>query len=148
MVSKVERDQLPTSVPATVDRRRFEQGFTLIEISLVIGLMLGLMTLGGFSYSMVRDWNKAKNASLALQAVYSAQRSYLADHPTADITTITSATLTPYLPAGWTAMPTMIGLGNETLTLDHTVLPPIFRNGSTAYDPSKTTKDGLWDTGN
>ena len=34
-------------------------GFTLIEISLVIGLMLGLITLGGFSYSVVLDWNKA-----------------------------------------------------------------------------------------
>ncbi|MEZ0274705.1 MAG: type II secretion system protein [Roseimicrobium sp.] len=124
------------------------RGFTLIEISLVIALMLGLAALGTISFGAIQDWNKGKNASLALQAVYSAQRSYLADHPTADITTITSATLTPYLPTGWAAMPTMTGLGNEALTLDHTVLPPIFRNGSTAYDPSKTTKDGLWDTGN
>jgi prepilin-type N-terminal cleavage/methylation domain-containing protein len=123
------------------------RGFTLIEISLVIALMLGLAALGTISMGAIQDWNKGKNASLALQAVYSAQRSYLADHPTADITTITSATLTPYLPAGWTAMPTMTGLADEALTLDHTVLPPIFRNGTTAYDPSKTTKDGLWDTG-
>jgi type II secretory pathway pseudopilin PulG len=122
-------------------------GFTLIEISLVIGLMLGLITLGGFSYKMVQDWNKAKNASLALQAVYSAQRSYMADNPTADITEIDADTLVPYLPTGWTAMPTATSLTETTLTLDFTVMPPVFLSGSTPYDPSKSTKDGLWDIG-
>ncbi|QIF04771.1 type II secretion system protein [Roseimicrobium sp. ORNL1] len=122
-------------------------GFTLIEISLVIGLMLGLITLGGFSYAMVRDWNKAKNASLALQAVYSAQRSYMADNPTADITEIDAATLIPYLPTGWTEMPTATSLTDTALTLDFQVMPPVFRSSGAAYDPSKSTKDGLWDIG-
>jgi prepilin-type N-terminal cleavage/methylation domain-containing protein len=122
-------------------------GFTLIEISLVIALMLGLITLGGFSYTMVRDWNKGKTASLALQAVYSAQRSYLADRPTADIATVAPADLVPYLPTGWATMPTLQGLNGESLTLDTTVMPPVFKNGGSNYDPSKTQKDGLWDLG-
>lgn len=123
-------------------------GFTLIEISLVIGLILGLMTLGGISYSMVSRWNKAKNASLALQAVYSAQRSYLADNPTADITQVAPSTLIPYLPVGWTAMPTNLkGANDENLTLDTTVLPPVYTYGGSTYDPSQTAKDGLWDIG-
>jgi type II secretory pathway pseudopilin PulG len=122
-------------------------GFTLIEISLVIGLMLGLTALGGFSYAMVRNWNKAKNASLALQAVYSAQRSYMADNPTADITEIDADTLLPYLPTGWSEMPTATSLTDTTLTLDFRVMPPVFLAGATPYDPSNSTKDGLWDIG-
>lgn len=135
-------------LPPPLPRPRLDaRGFTVIEISLVIALMLGLLTLGGFSYDMVRDWNKGKSASLALQAVYSAQRSYLADRPTADISAVTSAELVPYLPTGWTTMPSMTGLAEEPLTLDHTVMPPTFTKSGSAYDPSKTTKDGLWDIG-
>ncbi len=134
--------------PSNCLRRRFKaRGFSLIEITLVIGLMLGLLAIGGFSMDAIQDWNKGKNAALALQAVYSAQRSYMADHPTADISTIESDTLKAYLPVGWSAMPTMTGLDDQALTLDHAVMPPVFLSGSTPYDPSKTTKDGLWDVG-
>jgi type II secretory pathway pseudopilin PulG len=129
-------------------RPRFNaRGFSLIEITLVIGLMLGLLAIGGFSMDAIQDWNKGKNASLALQAVYSAQRSYMADHPTADISDIDATTLEGYLPTGWTTMPTMTGLEDQALTLDHTVMPPVFLKDGASYDPSKTTKDGLWDTG-
>ena len=137
-------------LPSFPPRRPWSRngGFTLIEISLVIGLMLVLLTIGGFSYSMVQDWNKGKTASLALQAVYSAQRSYMADHPTADITAVTSNDLKTYLPTGWSAMPTAVGLKGESLVLDHKIMPPAFVTGSsTKYDPSNSEKDGLWDIG-
>ena len=136
--------KIPARLPRVWTRTH---GFTLIEISLVIALMLGLITLGGFSFTMVQEWNQGKTASLGLQAVYSAQRSYLADRPTADITTVAPADLVPYLPTGWSAMPTATGLKGETLTLDTTVMPPVFKNGGSNYDPSKTQKDGLWDIG-
>ena len=123
------------------------RGFSLVEISLVICLMLGLLAIGGFSMDAIQDWNKGKNAALALQAVYSAQRSYLADNPTADISTIDSDTLKAYLPAGWSEMPTMTDLNDGVLTLDFSVMPPFFSGSGGRYDPSKTTKDGLWDTG-
>lgn len=127
--------------------RPASHGFTLIEISLVIALMLGLMALGGMSVSAVQDWNKGKNAAVSLRAAYTAQRSYLADFPTADISTVTAAALVPYLPTGWSAMPTAVGLKSETLTLDHTVMPPVFRRGTTTYDPSASQQDELWDVG-
>ncbi|RBP36384.1 hypothetical protein DES53_11795 [Roseimicrobium gellanilyticum] len=136
--------KIPSRLPRVWTRAH---GFTLIEISLVIGLMLALITIGGFSYSMVQDWNKGKTASLALQAVYSAQRSYLADRPTANIATVPPADLVPYLPTGWTAIPTMSGLKGESLVLDTKVMPPAFKAGSSNYDPSQTQKDGLWDIG-
>jgi general secretion pathway protein H len=39
MASKVERDQLPTSPAATVDGRRSERGFTLIEVVCTLAII-------------------------------------------------------------------------------------------------------------
>lgn len=122
-------------------------GFTLLEISLVISLILGLGMLTGFSINAVQDWNKAKSAAISLQAVHAAQRSYLADHPTTDIQSVTAADLLPYLPEGWATIPTATGLKGESLTVIHSVMPPYFTVGTTRYDPSKTQTDGLWDAG-
>jgi hypothetical protein len=112
-----------------------------------MALMLGLSALIGFGYSSVSEWKKGKEAALSLQAVYSAQRAYMADNPTADISVITSAQLTAYLPQGWSALPTFTGLQAEALTLNFTTMPPSLLSGSTPYDPSPRTNDGLWDVG-
>jgi general secretion pathway protein H len=39
MANKVERDQLPTSATATADRRRFERGFTLLEVTCALAII-------------------------------------------------------------------------------------------------------------
>ena len=122
-------------------------GFTLIEISLVIALMLGLCAMVGLSVSSVHEWDKGKEAGLALQAVHAAQRSWLADHPTSDISNVTSIQISAYLPQGWDVLPTAIGLENETLTLDFNTMPPRWVDGGVTYDPSKSPSDGLWDAG-
>lgn len=122
-------------------------GFTLIEISLVIGLLLGLATFAGMNISAVRDWQRGKDAALSLQAVFAAQRAYLSDHPTADIAAVSPAEILPYLPQGWSSMPVVTSLDNDALSIDHTVMPPRLMLGSTVYDPSKTGSDGLWDAG-
>lgn len=126
--------------------QKIRPGFTLIEISLVIGLLLGLTAFATMNISAVRDWQRGKDAAVSLQAVFSAQRSYMADHPTADIATVTTAELTTYLPEGWSAMPTAISLTGETLTVNHAVMPPQWLNGLSVYDPSGDGNDGLWDT--
>lgn len=135
------------SLPGPGRYLRNRQGFSIIEMSLVIALILGLLTIGGISVVAVREWQKGKQASLALQAVYAAQRGYLADHPTSLIGAAATADLVPYLPTGWTAMPTAVGLNDEVLELDHSVMPPLFLAGATPYDPSGRTDDGLWDVG-
>lgn len=122
-------------------------GFTLIEISLVIGLMLGLAMFTGMNIAAVRDWQKGKDASLSLQAVFAAQRAYMSDHPTADIATVSSLQLQPYMPAGWSSIPTVTSLDDDSLTVDFNVMPPQLLLGSTVYDPSADGSDGLWDTG-
>lgn len=122
-------------------------GFTLIEISLVIGLLLGLATFATMNISAVRDWQRGKDAAVSLQAVFSAQRAYMSDHPTADISEVSAADLQAYLPDGWSSLPTAVSLTGETLTLNHAVMPPHWQLGVTAYDPSNTGNDGLWDAG-
>lgn len=139
----------PARTPIRWDIRsgHLKSGFTLMEISLVIALILGLTTFIGFSVTAISAWQRGKNAGLGLQAVYATQRAYMADHPTADMATVTSAQLQVYLPSGWTAMPTFKGLDDESLTLDHTVMPPKLLLGSAVYDPSGKSSDGLWDAG-
>ncbi|TDU70890.1 prepilin-type N-terminal cleavage/methylation domain-containing protein [Prosthecobacter fusiformis] len=126
------------------DRR----GFTLIEVSLVIGLLLGLATFATMNISAVRDWQRGKDAAISLQAVFAAQRSYMADHPTAEIEDVASAELQTYLPEGWSTLPSAVSLSGDTLTIDHSVMPPQWLLGVTVYDPSGAGNDGLWDTGN
>ncbi len=127
--------------------QRFCHGFTLLEISLVMGLILGLSVMIGFGYHSVSDWKQGKNAGLSLQAVYAAQRAYMADNPTALISAVTAAQLSAYLPQGWSSLPSFVGKNGEVLTLKFSVMPPILLSGSLPYDPSGKTTDGLWDVG-
>ena len=128
--------------------RKHKAGFMIVEMSMVIGIILALLFIGGMlSVSAVRDWREGKDASLGLQAVYAAQRAYLADHPTLAIAAVSSTDLEEYLPTGWSAMPTAVGLGGETLVLDFNMMPPVFKAGGTPYDPSSKTDDALWDVG-
>jgi prepilin-type N-terminal cleavage/methylation domain-containing protein len=128
-------------------RRRAAAGFSLIELSLVMVLIVSLCIGMGFGVSSTQKWKKGKNATLALQAVYAAQRSYMADHPTANVAALTSTLVQSYLPQGWSAMPVVTGLNGESLSIDVTVMPPRFLAGTTPYDPSDKPNDGLWDTG-
>jgi type II secretory pathway pseudopilin PulG len=151
--------------------RRSRRAFSLVEISLVIAVMLGLMVVVGISVVQVQNWRRAKQASLAAQAVHEAQRAYLADHPTTVVEPVgaegdvqfvlekmgaggeamTAAsfgeTLEGYLPQGWAGMPAAQGLKDEALTLDFLQVPPRWRLSGALYDPSGSDRDGLWDAG-
>jgi type II secretory pathway pseudopilin PulG len=122
-------------------------GFSLVEMSLVIATMLGLIVFIGFGFNVTRQWQRGKNASLALQAAYSAQRSYLADHPAADITAVPISAIHAYLPEGWRSIPPIMGLNGEALSIEYSVMPPVLTTGGMAYDPSGKPDDGLWDVG-
>ncbi|MDI1311243.1 type II secretion system protein [Prosthecobacter sp.] len=122
-------------------------GFTLIEISLVIGLLLGLATFASMNIATVRNWQRGKDAAVSLQAVFAAQRAYLSDHPTTDIAGVSTDQLQPYLPQGWTTMPAVVSLDSDALSVDHSVMPPLLMLGSSVYDPSSNGSDGLWDAG-
>jgi prepilin-type N-terminal cleavage/methylation domain-containing protein len=132
---------------------RFQaRGFTLIEMSIVIFVLLALMTSGFYVSNVVGQWKLARDASENLRTVYVAQRTYLADNPTVPLTSLTPALLLPYLPNNPATMPTSKSLESATLYPRVNVSPPYLTTNTsgidgTRYDPSKTTTDSQWDVG-
>ena len=120
---------------------------TIIEISVTLALLMALASVVVISANGVSEWKLARSAGLDLRLVYVAQKSYLADHPTADISAVAAADLVPYLPNQMGSIPTVESLEGDTLTIDHNQMPPVALNGGSAYDPSGDALDGLWDVG-
>ncbi len=135
----------PSNRPAT-------RGFTLIEMSIVIFVLLALLTTGFFVSNIVGEWKLARDASESLRDVYVAQRTYLADNPTVAVSSLTQPMLLPYLPNNPATFPTASSLTNSTLFARVNVSPPYWTTTSggvsgVRYDPSQTTTDTLWDVG-
>lgn len=123
-------------------------GFTLIEMSLVIFLLIALMTTGIMFSGAIGKWKAGREASETLRGVYVAQRTYLADHPTVAVTTLTEAKLLPYLPSKDATFPKVQGLDATLRSINVTVSPPVVKDsGGGIYDPSGDPKDSLWDVG-
>ncbi|MDF1823948.1 MAG: hypothetical protein P1U68_04855 [Verrucomicrobiales bacterium] len=127
--------------------RALEKGLTLVEISLVIGLMLGLASLATFSVGNITEWKKAREAGESLRSVYLAQKSYLADHPSSATAALTSEKLIPYLPNRAAALPSVKAADGSALTIKLDVVPPVLVKGGNTYDPSDSASDALWDVG-
>lgn len=124
------------------------RGFTLIEMSLVIFLLIAMMSAGLFCSTAISDWKQGRAASETLRGAYVAQRTYLADYPTTDISTLTRTMLLPYLPDHPASFPTVTSLDNRTLNIKVSVSPPVVDNGDGSYyDPSGQPDDSLWDVG-
>jgi len=124
------------------------RAFTLLEMTIVLMVLIALLSTGLFISKKTNDWKLGRQASETLRLVYSAQRMYLADNPTASVSGLTNAMLIPYLPNQATTMPTVTSLSNTTLTIIVNVMPPVVNNGNgVAYDPSSSTTDSLWDVG-
>jgi type II secretory pathway pseudopilin PulG len=123
-------------------------GFTLIEMSLVIFLLIAMMSTGLFFSSKIGEWRRARAASETLRGVYVAQRMYLADYPVTPVSALTQARLLKYLPNHPSSFPTIAALDGRTLQIKVNVSPPVIDSGDgTAYDPSGNPTDSLWDVG-
>ncbi len=120
---------------------------SLVEVTMVIGIMLALASIITYSIGSMTDWRKGRSASEQLKSVYIAQKSYMADHPTTSPSSVGSSDLIPYLPGNPGSMPEAKSLNDEALDLKFTVMPPVFELGGTTYDPSDSSEDGLWDVG-
>ncbi len=127
------------------------KAFTLLEMTIVIMVLIALMGLGLFTNRKMDEWKLGRAASETLRSVYTAQRMYLADNPTASVASLTPALVLPYvpnLPVGATTLPTVKSLEGTTLTILVNVSPPVIDGGSgVAYDPSGSNQDSLWDVG-
>lgn len=127
-------------------------GFTLIELTVVIVVLLAMMSAGMYYTNNMSKWKYGKDAGEKLRTVYAAQKSYLADNPTVVLSTLSEAEaatrILPYMPTAETSLPTAkTDAGASTLTIKANVSPPVTVNGNAAYDPSGSTSDGLWDVG-
>ncbi|MEM1085043.1 MAG: type II secretion system protein [Verrucomicrobiota bacterium] len=123
-------------------------GFTLIELSLVITILIALMTTGIFFSSAIGEWNAGRAASETLRGVYVAQRTYLADHPTTTLSSLTESKLLPYLPDQSASFPQIEGLDGTMRSVNINVSPPVVKDTTgTTYDPSGDPNDSLWDVG-
>ena len=127
--------------------RHSPKAFTLLEMTIVIMMLLALVKIGLFTSTKMDEWKLARTASESLRQVYSAQRMYLADNPTASVASLTSNLILPYIP-NTTVMPTVKSLTGTTLTILVNQSPPVINAGSgVRYDPSGSYTDSLWDVG-
>lgn len=127
--------------------RQSPKAFTLLEMTIVIMMLLALVKIGLFSSKKMDEWKLGRAASESLRQVYSAQRMYLADNPTASITSLTSTLVLPYMP-NTTTMPTVKSLTGTDLGILVNQSPPVINAGSgVRYDPSGSYTDSLWDVG-
>ena len=125
-----------------------QKAFTLTEMTIVIVVLLVLMRSGFFVYSKMNEWKLGRDAAESLRTVYTAQRLYLADNPTALVSSLTSTLLIPYMPNDATAIPTVKSLTGATLSIILNVYPPVINAGTgSTYDPSGSNVDSLWDVG-
>lgn len=122
--------------------------FTLVELSLVIGLLIAMLSTGFYFSNAISDWKKGREASETLRAAYVAQRTYLADYPTTDVSTLSRTQLLKYVPNSPASFPTVTALDDRVLQVNVSVSPPVVDSGDgSAYDPSGDPKDSLWDVG-
>lgn len=123
-------------------------GFTLVEMTIVMMILLTLVGVGFYSAGSIKDWRLGREASENLRTVHAAQRLCLSDNPTVAVSALTPALVIPYLPNQATSLPTVQSLTGATLSIKVDVFPPIVNNGSGGvYDPSGSRKDSLWDVG-
>lgn len=126
-----------------LDEKR-DRGLTIIELSLVIAVLVGL---AGIVLSVglgMDNWKKAKRAGEQLRVVYIAQKTYLADHPTESVASLTEAKLIPYLVNGATSIDKVKAIDDSMKDITITVMPPVVAG---PYDPSGKPDDGMWDVG-
>lgn len=123
-------------------------GFTLLELTVVILVLMTLLGTGMFVSTQYSEWKLGRAASEDLRSVYAAQRMFLADHPTTLVTNITAPNIIPYLANRSMVLPTVESLDGSTLNIKVNISPPTIDDGNGGvYDPSGKPNDSLWDVG-
>ena len=127
---------------------RNRPGLTIVEMTVVILVLLTLIGISMYSMRGYREWQRGSEGSRVLRIVYNAQRTYLAEHPTESVSSLTAEKIIPYLSGNLSALPTAKALDSSVLSVNVSVSPPVLLdNEDIEYDPSGDADDGLWDVG-
>lgn len=121
-----------------------KRGFTLLELTVVITILILLIGASIYSMNGYKSWKLGQEAGMKLRLVNTAQKTYLSEHPTEKVTDLTDAKVIPYLSDGSAALPTIEDLEGNQLTIKVDKSPPYIEGD---YDPSGKTDDGQWDVG-
>lgn len=121
---------------------RGDKGMTIIELSLVMAILVSLAAMVLLASGGMEKWKKGKEAGETLRVVYIAQKAYMADHPTSDVSALTEAVLLPYLANGAAVFPVVNDADGNPMAVNVTVMPAVV-----SPDPSGDPDDGLWDVG-
>jgi prepilin-type N-terminal cleavage/methylation domain-containing protein len=118
-----------------------KSGFTLVEMSVVIAVILILAGAASLCIKPYLDYRDGQKATETLQTVKAARLMYLSDHPATDLANLTQADLLPYMPNGvWP---------NPELPLVNGVPPPTINftgfTVTSSYQPPGSPINGLWD---
>ncbi len=137
-----------TRIFHTTKKSALKRGVTLIEMTVVIVMLMVLIGMSMFAVNGYKEWELASEATQKLRMVYNAQRTYLAEHPTESVASLTDTKIIPYLTDDLAALPTAEALDGTEISIKVDVTPPVYvsPDGSN-YDPSGKTDDGLWDVG-
>jgi prepilin-type N-terminal cleavage/methylation domain-containing protein len=136
-----------------------KKGFTLLELTVVLVVLLTLIGVGFSSFNGYNNWKKAAEAGTRLRAVYTAQVTYLSEHPTVEVENLAMTDIIPYLASGGgfltSAIPDpvdlkeidifIVDLNEGKLQIKVDKSPPYITGD---YDPSGDPDDGQWDVGN
>lgn len=130
------------------NRKALEKGVTLIELTVVLFVIMGMISATMYFGGNIAQWRKAKEASESLRSVYAAQRAFLADNPRRTLESLLNTELVVYLPDQTGVIPSVESLAGDPLVIDITVSPPVLRSvDASIYDPSGRDNDSLWDVG-
>jgi prepilin-type N-terminal cleavage/methylation domain-containing protein len=125
--------------------KRMDRGVTLLELSITIAVLILLASIVTLSVKPFYAYRDGRAAGEALRSVKTAMQLYLADNPSAQVSSLTSALLAPYLPGQ--AMPALPLVNGTAPTIRITSFPPVAILNGNPYDPSGSPTDGLWDAG-
>ncbi len=129
-------------------RRSLQRGLTLIEMTTVIVVLITLVSISMYAVGGYTEWALGSDAATKVRMVYNAQRTYLSEHPTESVDSLTAAKIIPYLSDNATELPTVETLDGDMYTIKVSVTPPVVIDGAgVTYDPSADNEDGLWDVG-
>ncbi len=103
------------------------KGFTLVEVMLVVGLLVGMLGLAFWGTSSWVSYQNGVKIEAGLNVIAAAQVKYLRANPTKTYSALTMTVLTPYLPAG--KAPTFPA--NTTVVV--TTSPPTATYGGTTW---------------